>query len=122
MASQPPEEGREESNKQRQSNLQRIQQGKQSVMEWPVDKKLEKLAMYSSCKADATCKCNGWKNPDPPANPPRPEAPTPTSRPSLVTMLLVCTDDLYYKREADWVGHKFRSHPLCTLCLVGCVG
>ena len=27
------------------------------------------------------------------------------------TMLLVCTDDLYYKREADWVGHKFRSHP-----------
>ena len=27
------------------------------------------------------------------------------------TMLLVCTDDLYYKREADWVGHKIRSHP-----------
>ena len=26
-------------------------------------------------------------------------------------MLLVCTDDLYYKREADWVGHKFRPHP-----------
>ena len=30
---------------------------------------------------------------------------------SLPTMLLVCTDDLYYKREADWVGHKFRLHP-----------
>ena len=26
-------------------------------------------------------------------------------------MMLVCTDDLYYKREADWVGHKSRSHP-----------
>ena len=22
----------------------------------------------------------------------------------------VCTD-LYYKRKADWVGHKIRSHP-----------
>ena len=29
----------------------------------------------------------------------------------LSTMLPVCTDDLYYKREADWVGHKFRPHP-----------
>ena len=27
------------------------------------------------------------------------------------TMLLVCTEDLHYKREADWVGHKIRSHP-----------
>ena len=23
----------------------------------------------------------------------------------------MCTDDLYYKREADSVGHKIRSHP-----------
>ena len=30
---------------------------------------------------------------------------------TLITMLPVCTDDLYYKREADWVGHKFRPHP-----------
>ena len=22
----------------------------------------------------------------------------------------VCNDNLHYKREADWVGHKFRSH------------
>ena len=42
-----PGEGKEDSNKQRQSNLQRIQQRKQSVREWPVDKKLEKLAIYS---------------------------------------------------------------------------
>ena len=26
-------------------------------------------------------------------------------------MLLVCTDDLYYKREAAWVGHTIRPHP-----------
>ena len=77
-----PGESREDGNKQRQSNLQRIQQRKQAVREWPADKKLEKLAIYSSCKADASCKCNGWKNPNPPANPPRPDAPTPTSTPS----------------------------------------
>merc|ERR1719187_1558354 len=74
--------GREDSNKQRQSNLQRIQQRKQSVREWSVDKKLEKLAIYSSCKAEPSCKCNGWKNPHPPANPPKPEAPPPPSTPS----------------------------------------
>ena len=77
-----PGESREDGNKQRQSNLQRIQQRKQAVREWPADKKLEKLAIYSSCKADTSCKCNGWKNPNPPANPPRPDAPTPTSTPS----------------------------------------
>ena len=69
-------------NKQRQSNLQRIQQRKQSVREWPKDKKMEKLAIYSSCKEDENCKCNGWKNPNPPPNPPRPDAPQPTSSPS----------------------------------------
>ena len=44
---------------QRQSNLQRIQQRKAAVKSWPLDKKLEKLAIYSACKGDATCKCNG---------------------------------------------------------------
>lgn len=78
----PQEGGKEDSNKQRQSNLQRIQQRKQSVREWPQDKKMEKLAIYSSCKADESCKCNGWKNPNPPPNPPRPDAPTPTSTPT----------------------------------------
>eukprot|EP00092_Neocalanus_flemingeri_P021975 GFUD01023832.1.p1 GENE.GFUD01023832.1~~GFUD01023832.1.p1 ORF type:complete len:759 (-),score=221.26 GFUD01023832.1:292-2568(-) len=78
----PQEGGKEDSNKQRQSNLQRIQQRKQSVREWPQDKKMEKLAIYSSCKADESCKCNGWKNPNPPPNPPRPDAPTPTSTPA----------------------------------------
>jgi len=81
--SDSPQEGnKEDSNKQRQSNLQRIQQRKQSVREWPLDKKMEKLAIYSSCKADESCKCNGWKNPNPPPNPPRPDAPTPTSTPT----------------------------------------
>ena len=50
--------------------------------EWPRDKKMEKLAIYSSCKEDESCKCNGWKNPNPPPNPPRPDAPQPTSSPS----------------------------------------
>ena len=48
-----------DANRQRQSNLQRIQQRKQALRGWPLDKKLEKLSIYSSCKADAECKCNG---------------------------------------------------------------
>ena len=60
-----PGQSREDRNKQKQSNLQRIQQRKQAVREWPADKKLEKLAIYSSCKADACSKCNQWKNPNP---------------------------------------------------------
>ena len=64
-----------EENKQKQSNLQRIQLRKQSVRAWPAEKKIEKLGIYSSCKADENCKCNGWKNPNPPPNPPKPDAP-----------------------------------------------
>ncbi len=48
-----------EANKQRQSNLQRIQNRKQALRSWPLDKKLEKLAIYSTCKANTDCKCNG---------------------------------------------------------------
>ncbi|XP_076348623.1 gcn5 acetyltransferase isoform X2 [Tachypleus tridentatus] len=55
----------------RQNNLQRIAQKKAQVKSWPRNKKLEKLAIYSSCKAEDGCKCNGWKNPNPPPNPPR---------------------------------------------------
>ena len=69
-ASQSPGDG-DDPNKQRQSNLQRIQQRKQSVRNWPKEKKMEKLAIYSSCKEDEDCKCNGWKNPNPPPNPPK---------------------------------------------------
>ncbi|KAH6939019.1 hypothetical protein HPB50_015607 [Hyalomma asiaticum] len=60
----------------RQNNLQRIAQKKAQVKSWPLNKKLEKLAVYSSCKAD-DCKCNGWKNPNPPQTPQRPEGPQP---------------------------------------------
>jgi len=81
-AESPGDKSHDDPNKQRQSNLQRIQQRKQSVREWPRDKKMEKLAIYSSCKEDESCKCNGWKNPNPPPNPPRPDAPQPTSSPS----------------------------------------
>ncbi|CAH1789009.1 unnamed protein product [Owenia fusiformis] len=54
----------------RPNNLQRIQQKKNQVKSYPRNKKLEKLAVYSSCKHEA-CKCNGWKNPNPPPTPPR---------------------------------------------------
>ncbi|XP_015115187.1 histone acetyltransferase KAT2A [Diachasma alloeum] len=45
----------------RQNNLQRIQQRKQHVFNWPQVKKLLKLANYSACQVE-DCKCNGWKN------------------------------------------------------------
>ncbi|XP_064613968.1 histone acetyltransferase KAT2A-like [Liolophura sinensis] len=54
----------------RPNNLQRIAQKKTQVRKYPRNKKLEKLAVYSSCKSDG-CKCNGWKNPNPPPNPPQ---------------------------------------------------
>ena len=72
-------EKKNEDNKQKQSNLQRIQLRKQSVRAWPAEKKIEKLGIYSSCKADENCKCNGWKNPNPPPNPPKPDAPSQVS-------------------------------------------
>ena len=63
IMSSPPDTSKEaEANRQRQSNLQRIQQRKQAVRCWPLDKKLEKLAIYSSCKASEDCKCNGMSN------------------------------------------------------------
>jgi len=70
---------KEDALRQKQSNLQRIQLRKQAVRAWPRDKKVEKLGVYSSCKADESCKCNGWKNPNPPGNPPRPDASQPVA-------------------------------------------
>ncbi|XP_046359409.2 histone acetyltransferase KAT2A-like isoform X1 [Haliotis cracherodii] len=54
----------------RPNNFQRIAQKKLLVKSFPRNKKLEKLAVYSSCKSE-NCKCNGWKNPNPPPTPPR---------------------------------------------------
>eukprot|EP00794_Sanderia_malayensis_P003817 gene3817-4348_t len=53
----------------RPSNIQRILQKKAQVKAYPRLKKLEKLGVYSSCKADESCRCNGWKNPNPPPQP-----------------------------------------------------
>ncbi|XP_037804933.1 histone acetyltransferase KAT2A-like isoform X1 [Penaeus monodon] len=66
----------------RVSNVQRIQQKKAQVRAWPRDKKMEKLAIYSTCRADENCRCNGWKNPTPPAQPARPDTPQPAAPPS----------------------------------------
>ncbi|XP_049878355.1 histone acetyltransferase KAT2A isoform X2 [Pectinophora gossypiella] len=55
-----------EGQQSRQSNLQRIQQRKQQVYNWPHNKKLLKLAIYSACQTP-DCTCNGWKTPVPQA-------------------------------------------------------
>uniref|UniRef100_A0A8C5PMR3 histone acetyltransferase n=1 Tax=Leptobrachium leishanense TaxID=445787 RepID=A0A8C5PMR3_9ANUR len=49
----------------------RIAAKKGQLRSAPRAKKLEKLGVYSACKADENCKCNGWKNPNPPTTPPR---------------------------------------------------
>ncbi|CAG2112377.1 unnamed protein product [Medioppia subpectinata] len=50
---------------QQKNNLQRIALKKHQLKTWTRSKKLEKLAVYSQCRAnDNTCKCNGWKNPN----------------------------------------------------------
>lgn len=54
-----------EPSSQQKNNLQRIALKKHQVKSWQRNKKLEKLAVYSQCRADETqCKCNGWKNPN----------------------------------------------------------
>ena len=71
-----------------QSNLQRIQEWKAAVKNWPLDKKLRNLAKFSACKGgDSKCECNGWKNSRkralrPTPNPPRSDSLTPSASPS----------------------------------------
>uniref|UniRef100_A0A8C9SVM9 Histone acetyltransferase n=1 Tax=Scleropages formosus TaxID=113540 RepID=A0A8C9SVM9_SCLFO len=49
------------------SQQQRASQKKAQVRGFPRAKKLEKLGVFSACKAGDSCKCNGWKNPNPPS-------------------------------------------------------
>uniref|UniRef100_A0A7N6F8C2 Histone acetyltransferase n=1 Tax=Anabas testudineus TaxID=64144 RepID=A0A7N6F8C2_ANATE len=51
------------------SQQQRASQKKAQVRAFPRAKKLEKLGVFSACKTSDTCKCNGWKNPNPPSAP-----------------------------------------------------
>ncbi|NXD31056.1 KAT2A acetyltransferase, partial [Spelaeornis formosus] len=51
------------------SQQQRASQRKAQVRGFPRGKKLEKLGVFSACKANDACKCNGWKNPNPPTAP-----------------------------------------------------
>ncbi|KAH3876567.1 histone acetyltransferase KAT2B-like [Dreissena polymorpha] len=69
-AKQTPTQANTTGEMSRPNNLQRIAQKKALVRTFPRPKKLEKLAVYSSCKVES-CKCNGWKNPNPPPTPPR---------------------------------------------------
>ncbi|XP_041039403.1 histone acetyltransferase KAT2B isoform X3 [Carcharodon carcharias] len=54
-----------------QQQRERIALRKAQLRGYPRTKKLEKLGVYSACKAEESCKCNGWKNPNPPPTPPR---------------------------------------------------
>ena len=51
---------------QQQTSLQRVSLKKQQIKQWPKQKKLEKLAIYSACKFELTdnqlCKCVGFKH------------------------------------------------------------
>uniref|UniRef100_A0A0B7AGV5 histone acetyltransferase n=1 Tax=Arion vulgaris TaxID=1028688 RepID=A0A0B7AGV5_9EUPU len=58
------------------NNFQRIAHKKMVVRSYPRNKKLETLAVYSSCKFEC-CKCNGWKNPNAPPQPPVADASQP---------------------------------------------
>ncbi|KAL3983813.1 hypothetical protein ACER0C_015438 [Sarotherodon galilaeus] len=51
----------------------RIAVKKAQLRSSPRPKKLEKLGVYSSCKAEGACKCNGWKSQNPPPTPPQTE-------------------------------------------------
>ncbi|CAG5891794.1 unnamed protein product, partial [Menidia menidia] len=56
----------------------RIAAKKAQLRASPRPKKLEKLGVYSSCKAEGACKCNGWKSQNPPPTPPQTEQQTST--------------------------------------------
>uniref|UniRef100_UPI00398E5217 histone acetyltransferase KAT2B isoform X3 n=1 Tax=Pristiophorus japonicus TaxID=55135 RepID=UPI00398E5217 len=65
------ESGRSASSGSQQQPRERIALRKAQLRGYPRTKKLEKLGVYSACKAEESCKCNGWKNPNPPPTPPR---------------------------------------------------
>uniref|UniRef100_A0A3B3I907 histone acetyltransferase n=1 Tax=Oryzias latipes TaxID=8090 RepID=A0A3B3I907_ORYLA len=56
----------------------RIVAKKAQLRSSPRPKKLEKLGIYSSCKAEGPCKCNGWKSQNPPPTPPQTDQQTNT--------------------------------------------
>ncbi|CAG0882237.1 unnamed protein product [Darwinula stevensoni] len=46
----------------KKNQLSKIQELKAEILTWPVQQKLEKLSLYSSCQqGDGECKCSGWK-------------------------------------------------------------
>lgn len=67
----------------------RIALKKAQLRSSPRMKKLEKLAVYSSCKAEGACKCNGWKSQNPPPTPPPPTPPR-AEQPIAVNLLEPC--------------------------------
>ncbi|XP_060516786.1 histone acetyltransferase KAT2B [Cylas formicarius] len=47
----------------RLNNLQKIKQKKQILLQLPLNRKLQKLSVYSKCQ-QAGCECTGWKRPE----------------------------------------------------------
>ncbi|XP_078091982.1 histone acetyltransferase KAT2B isoform X3 [Mustelus asterias] len=71
VVSSAAEGGRSAAAGSQQQQRERIALRKAQLRGYPRTKKLEKLGVYSACKAEESCKCNGWKNPNPPPTPPR---------------------------------------------------
>ncbi|RXN34452.1 histone acetyltransferase KAT2B-like protein [Labeo rohita] len=67
----------------------RIAVKKAQLRSSPRPKKLEKLGVYSSCKAEGACKCNGWKSQNPPPTPPPPTPPR-AEQPIAVNLMEPC--------------------------------
>uniref|UniRef100_A0A671LWG0 Histone acetyltransferase n=1 Tax=Sinocyclocheilus anshuiensis TaxID=1608454 RepID=A0A671LWG0_9TELE len=67
----------------------RIAVKKAQLRSSPRPKKLEKLGVYSSCKAEGACKCNGWKSQNPPPTPPPPTPPR-AEQPIVVNLMEPC--------------------------------
>uniref|UniRef100_A0A8C1B154 histone acetyltransferase n=2 Tax=Cyprinus carpio TaxID=7962 RepID=A0A8C1B154_CYPCA len=67
----------------------RIAVKKAQLRSSPRLKKLEKLGVYSSCKAEGACKCNGWKSQNPPPTPPPPTPPR-AEQPIAVNLMEPC--------------------------------
>ncbi|KAL2079852.1 hypothetical protein ACEWY4_023645 [Coilia grayii] len=67
----------------------RIAVKKAQLRSSPRPKKLEKLGVYSSCKAEGACKCNGWKSQNPPPTPPPPTPPR-AEQPMALNLLEPC--------------------------------
>uniref|UniRef100_A0A8C7X827 Histone acetyltransferase n=1 Tax=Oryzias sinensis TaxID=183150 RepID=A0A8C7X827_9TELE len=94
----------------------RIVAKKAQLRSSPRPKKLEKLGIYSSCKAEGPCKCNGWKNQNPPPTPPQTDQQTNTV--NLQEPCRSCSHTLgmlYFQLPATILLQLLEDSSLCPL-------